>query len=326
MTALTPARCEAQATGVSCSVSSSDYLNFGAIDLYGGNTNNSIPITYSCGATAAPSGVAYLRLCIYMNSGNGGSSVAPRLMSASNNSSGLTMQYNLYSDAARTQIIGPQGNGSYPAFTWTVQMPVTNYYATSSGMATIYAQVPSGQTSLISSPYTYFQSSFAGNAAVLQYAWSPTATPATCSGGSGTGTSVLNVQVQANIQSGCFISSASNLDFGSTSSVTSGNIDSSSVLGVACTTSGSWQVGIGPGINYADGVRHVVGPGGSLLAYDLYSNSGRTQPWGDTLNSNTVTGNGGTSTQLTVYGRVPQQAVGVPPGTYSDTVTVTLTY
>jgi spore coat protein U-like protein len=71
--------------------------------------------------------------------------------------------------------------------------------------------------------------------------------------------------------------------------------------------------------------------GGNSMQYNLYTNAARTQVWGD--------GTGGTAkvsdSQLvvvgtsqysyTAYGRIPAlQNLG--PGTYTDTITVTLNY
>jgi spore coat protein U-like protein len=66
--------------------------------------------------------------------------------------------------------------------------------------------------------------------------------------------------------------------------------------------------------------------GANTVNYTLYSNSGRTTVWGNTVGTDTqaATGNG-SAQSYTVYGRVPSQAAPAP-GTYSDTITVTVTY
>jgi spore coat protein U-like protein len=63
--------------------------------------------------------------------------------------------------------------------------------------------------------------------------------------------------------------------------------------------------------------------GASVLAYFLYSDSARSNPWGSTGIG--ITGTGATSTPILVYGQIPggQNAA---PGSYSDTVTVTVTF
>jgi spore coat protein U-like protein len=66
--------------------------------------------------------------------------------------------------------------------------------------------------------------------------------------------------------------------------------------------------------------------GNDAIAYGLYRNSQRTSPWGETLDADTLSGTGtGLTQSVPVYGRVPPQAT-PRPGTYSDTVVVTVIY
>ena len=66
--------------------------------------------------------------------------------------------------------------------------------------------------------------------------------------------------------------------------------------------------------------------GGATINYSLYNNSGRTTNWGNTIGTDTVSSTGtGASQSFTVYGRVPAQTTPAP-ATYSDTITVTVTY
>jgi spore coat protein U-like protein len=62
------------------------------------------------------------------------------------------------------------------------------------------------------------------------------------------------------------------------------------------------------------------------ISYGLYLDAGRTAPWGDSVGVNTATGTGsGLAQTLTVYGRVPAQSTPAP-GTYADTVVMTISY
>lgn len=65
----------------------------------------------------------------------------------------------------------------------------------------------------------------------------------------------------------------------------------------------------------------------NTLSYNLYTDVTYTTVWGDgTGGSSPVAGTGSGSLQsLTVYGRVPS-GQGEPTGSYSDTVTATITY
>ena len=126
------------------------------------------------------------------------------------------------------------------------------------------------------------------------------------------------------------MSAPADLDFGSTSTLGS-TIDSTTTISLQCPGNLSWRLGLNDGLHaVVAGQRRMAGPAPDYLAYELYRDPSRTQRWGnDTAGgTNTVNGSGSTQTNptvLTVYGRVPVQAVGAP-GTYTDTITVTLSY
>jgi len=66
--------------------------------------------------------------------------------------------------------------------------------------------------------------------------------------------------------------------------------------------------------------------GANLLPYQLFSDSGRTTNWGNTVGTDTVHGTGtGTSQNLTVYAKLPAGTVPAA-GTYSDTVKATISF
>jgi len=66
--------------------------------------------------------------------------------------------------------------------------------------------------------------------------------------------------------------------------------------------------------------------GATTIQYQMFTNSGHTTNWGNTVGTDTVSATGnGTNQSYTVYGQVPVQT-SVAPATYSDTVTVTVTY
>jgi spore coat protein U-like protein len=70
----------------------------------------------------------------------------------------------------------------------------------------------------------------------------------------------------------------------------------------------------------------MTGPGAALLNYSLFSNSGMTTNWGNTVGTDTVPGAGtGTVQAITVYGQVAAGQY-LAPGAYTDTITATVTY
>ena len=73
--------------------------------------------------------------------------------------------------------------------------------------------------------------------------------------------------------------------------------------------------------------RRMLKSAGQYLTYALYSNAGRTTAWGDgTTYGAQVSGTGSGSNQsLTVYGRVTASQRPTP-GSFTDTVVITMTY
>jgi len=89
-----------------------------------------------------------------------------------------------------------------------------------------------------------------------------------------------------------------------------------------------YNVGLSAGLATGATVtnRSMTGPASALLGYKLFSDSGRTINWGNTVGINTVAGVGnGASQSLTVYGQIPAGQF-VRPGSYADTITATVTY
>jgi spore coat protein U-like protein len=139
-------------------------------------------------------------------------------------------------------------------------------------------------------------------------------------------TSTSTFSVQMTITATCTVNSAATLNFG-TQGVLSTNVDQTSTVQVTCTNTTPYNVGLdaGTGTGATVATRKMTS-GANTVNYTLYSNAGRTTVWGNTVGTDTVAATGNGSAQsYTVYGRVPTQAAPAP-GTYTDTITVTVTY
>jgi spore coat protein U-like protein len=139
-------------------------------------------------------------------------------------------------------------------------------------------------------------------------------------------TATTSFQVQLTIEAQCLINSASTLSFG-TQGVLSANVDQTSTIQVQCTDTTPYTIGLdaGTGAGATVATRKLTG-GGSTINFSLYTNSGRSSVWGTTIGSDTVASTGtGAAQSFTVYGRIPAQTTPAP-ATYTDTITVTVTY
>ena len=97
---------------------------------------------------------------------------------------------------------------------------------------------------------------------------------------------------------------------------------------IALTCSIATEVEVALSSSTAPGQRYMAGPSGGRLTYDLYPDATRSMPWGDGNGNSTtrvVTSDGDGTTRLPIYGRVPQQDA-VPPGAYSDSLTVLVSF
>jgi len=140
-------------------------------------------------------------------------------------------------------------------------------------------------------------------------------------------TKTATFQVLATMVSDCTVISAPNIDFGSIGVLTA-NTDTTSTLTVACTPgtpySLSLDAGTGAGSTTTD--RRMASGGGGSLKYQLFRDTGRTQNWGNTVGTDTQGGTGnGSNNNYTVYARIPPQTAPAV-GSYTSTVTLTITY
>jgi spore coat protein U-like protein len=110
---------------------------------------------------------------------------------------------------------------------------------------------------------------------------------------------------------------------------------SPATITMTCTKgagNGTYYVALSAGGSGNYQARQMKGSAGGALSYQLYLDSGHTTVWPPT-NCGTAACSGpasvsisGGTTKWTVYGAIPAPQNKVIPGTYTDTITVTLTY
>lgn len=142
-------------------------------------------------------------------------------------------------------------------------------------------------------------------------------------------TDTANLSVQLIVSSSCAIGTVSNLNFGTAATPLTANIDVSTSLDVTCSNGTTYDIGLNAGTTAGGSIatRLMFNAGnGEDVAYRMYTDAGRTANWGNTVGADTVNATGnGASQSYTIYGRVPPQTTPTA-ATYTDTVTVTVTY
>lgn len=150
------------------------------------------------------------------------------------------------------------------------------------------------------------------------------------------GTDSATFQVTATVIDSCKVVSASDIGFGNYDPAAANNAtpaDASGTVQVRCTKNTAAAVTLDQGTNAAAGStcaapsRQMADAGTDRLGYQIYKDAARTQVWGcDTTNDAAFTSAGIASpVSLTTYGRIPA-GQDVPAGSYTDTVSVTVTF
>lgn len=127
------------------------------------------------------------------------------------------------------------------------------------------------------------------------------------------------------INSDCSIS-ANPLNFGS-SGVLAANVTQTTSLSVTCSNTTPYNIGLDAGsVSGSTVTTRLLANGATTVQFQLYSDSGHTTVWGNTIGTNTVSGTGdGNAQSLTVYGVVPPQTTPAA-NTYTSTVTASVTF
>ena len=294
--------CATTVSAQSCT-SSITPTTYGSVDLLAGSPIDTMGnISISCTGTANTTVYA----CPTFAAGTGGSSGDIRFMS--NGASG-SVSFNLFIDSGRSQIWG----GSFGSTTAPIYAVALNGSGNGSvASTTIYGRIYGGQSMALAGSYT----------SDITATTFTSATPATCSG-TATAASLL---VTATYAPTCTLSTAT-LDFGNITSLASA-VDGQTNLTVACSNGSPYSIALDGGLSLAaDPTLRRMTRSSSILLYGLYRDGGRTLPWGSTTGAGgNILGSTGTgSGQIhPVYGRVNVQSV-PPPGTYTDTIVVTVT-
>lgn len=154
---------------------------------------------------------------------------------------------------------------------------------------------------------------------------------ATLTGAAHAATATTSFAVTATVQSTCS-ATATTLAFGGYTPG-AGTLTNTSTISVKCTKTTPYTVALNAGSTTGGTLtQRLMASGTNRLQYNLYSSTAYTTILGDgtstTLLSPGVGAGLATGNALTVYGQLPDNATNqvAVPGSYSDTITVTVTY
>lgn len=290
-----------------CSVSIPD-VAFGSVDVTANSTSNtSTTVSVTCSAILSVA----LRVCVNLGPGGGGAlNASTRYMKSGTNS----LTYGLFSDAGATSPVGSNfwaGGGSpmiidFPLFIGTVTKD-----------ATLYGRIYSGQQTV---PVGQYASHFSTSDAIIQYGLLSLLNCNLL-----TGTSSTTFDVTASVAPNCSVS-ASNLSFG-TLGILNTVADGATTVSPVCTNGTPYTIGLNGGLSSAtDPTQRKMTKATEFILYGLYRDPARTQPFGDTIGVDTISGTGsGLPQSVPVYGRISPQTT-PSSGVYNDTIVVTLTF
>lgn len=301
---------------VVCTVQTIAPVNFSNVTPISSNTTTTT-LNWKCTKEIQDTFAGYT-LCFNIGPSPVSGDVTSRQMSLVG-SSATRLNYQLYRDAGGTQIWGSQfySGGTYPIVNWDSSAPL----ASTSGSMSIYGRTtPPQPSSSIPGSYTDNYSAVNAFITILGAIGGP---PRKC------GTTLaasINFSVTATLQKWCNINFTNNLNFGSIKA-NKLNSTAASTLGVICTSSTAYTIGLTPSNNSSTGGGQMKGTGANTdkVPYQLSSTPGPNGiTWGNT-SQNTVQGVGtGSVITHNIYATIPN--ANFVPDNYSDIVNVNVIY
>ena len=140
-------------------------------------------------------------------------------------------------------------------------------------------------------------------------------------------TATGSLAVTGTIAATCQVNTSS-LAFGTFNPVLNTNLNVNGSVSISCTNGTPYNIGLGVGAGTGATITNrVMMSGSNKLTYQIYRDAAQTQNWGQTVGTDTVTGTGtGSAQTVTAYGRIVSGQTTAVIGSYTDTVTVTITY
>ena len=292
-----------QAQAANCSGQVTD-INFGTISVRSNVTNQTTgTLTVTCSGGLS-SGV--LGVCVSFGAGSGGAANSINSPRHLQNPLSTVLTYELR----------PTGNGAGNGTLNQIFVTMVPSVSGTSVVIPIYADIVSDGVGLQTGLY---QSVFNADAVTLHYG----VLSCELTGEEGI---IAPFTVQGTVSPSCEVESTA-LNFGSFASVIAAPVDQLAQITVRCTdtTPFDLRLGLGNGSNVSNPEFREMTSTLGLIKYGLYQNSARTQPWGNTPETDLSAIGQGFDQLFNVYGRIHSGQTALP-GIYSDQVIITIEY
>jgi len=233
------------------------------------------------------------------------------------------MQYDLYQNAGHSLAWGSIYYGTTP-ISLTLTKPGLG--TTASTSVTIYGQITANQPTVptVGNSSTTYTQNFGGATTSINYGFYLLGAPSCASLTATQGTFAFSVA--ATVVNNCNIS-ATNVSFAA-AGVLSSALNATGSITAQCTNGDAYRIALNGGASGNVAARQMArSGGGGTVNYQLYVDSAHTSAWGDGTSGTAMAPGTGTGNQqvLNVYGVVPAQTSPVP-GSYSDTITATISF
>ena len=146
------------------------------------------------------------------------------------------------------------------------------------------------------------------------------------SGPAAAGTATASMEVSLHVTSDCTVASEP-LAFGSVTAAEAPGRGAASSIEVACTQSTPFLITLDDGLHPGSGTRRAFDPAtGQYVSYDIYTDAGHTQRWGERgIGSEAGTADATAVKRLSAYGMISRTGQ-IAAGDYRDVVTVMVTF
>ncbi len=132
----------------------------------------------------------------------------------------------------------------------------------------------------------------------------------------------------------CLLSVTTNVAFGSYDAIGTNHVTplyATGVVQVVCSYGAAYTVALDQGTNAASGSTNAIplrqmASGSYRLPYFFYQDSGHTTVWGNTVGTSVSATGTNAYVNETVYGAIAAGQIAAAAGSYTDTVTVTVSY